>query len=93
MGLDVYFHKMKKVRASKNEQLKSIEEYSELNEQRAKKRFADFAANALKMLESAGDNSVAYAEVYNWIFPARLRAIFLFYLSQQAQLLFYLYLP
>ena len=72
MGLDIFFHKVKKVRESKNEQLKGINEYGELNNQRAKKRFADFAASALKKLEGAGDNSTAYAEVYNWIFPLKM---------------------
>lgn len=72
MGLDVYFHKVKKVRSSKNEPLKSIDEYYEINEQRAKKRFADFAMDALKRLESVKDNDAEYDKVYNEIFPGKM---------------------
>lgn len=72
MGLDIYFHKVKKVRSSKNEPLKSIDEYSELNDERAKKSFTDFAANALEKLENAKDDAAEYERIYNEIFPKKM---------------------
>jgi hypothetical protein len=70
MGLDIYGHLVKKVRHSKEESLKSIEEYETILEQRVKKRFHDFAVASICQLSVAalgGDDEYkkAYIEVFS----------------------------
>ena len=52
MGLDIFIHKVKNVRNSKYEPLKSIKEYAEINVQRAKDKIKAFADTCIKDLES-----------------------------------------
>ena len=70
MGLDVYFHKVKKVRKSKGEPLKSIEEYSEIADKRAKDRVVRFGNKVVNALERM--DADAYTEFYNKEFIAKL---------------------
>lgn len=62
MGLDIYGHLVKKVRNSKEEPLKSVEEYCKLANKRAKQRFANYAKKSIKALSSA--NEEQYPSVY-----------------------------
>lgn len=73
MGLDVYFHKVKKVRSSKSEPLKSISKYWDLVDERATKRFSDFAAESLEKLEKSKDDVGEYERIYNEIFPGKMK--------------------
>lgn len=69
MGLDIYGHLVKKVRYSKEEPLKSISEYDLILEQRAKKRFHDFAVASMCQLSVAalnGDDE--YTKAYDEVF-------------------------
>lgn len=68
MGLDVYFHKVKKARKSKDEPLKTIREYSDILNQRAKEKLAKYADKSLKKLANATDKD-EYANEYHKIFP------------------------
>ena len=68
MGLDIYFHKVKKVR-TKNEPLKTIQEYSDILNQRAKEKLAKYVDKSLKKLSHASDEG-EYANEYHKIFPA-----------------------
>lgn len=71
MGLDVYFHKVKKVR-TKNEPLKTIQEYSDILNQRAKEKLAKYVDKSLKKLNYA--RAVGeYVDEYQKIFPAGVR--------------------
>ena len=73
MGLDIYFHKVKHVRASKNEALKSVEEYNELNDKLAVARFHEFAEKAMAELTAANGNVADYERVYKSIFPTEMK--------------------
>ena len=66
MGLDIYFHKVKKVR-TKNTELKSVREYHALNNKLAKERFTKYADKVIKSLESATPEE--YTTIYNRVFP------------------------
>ena len=68
MGLDVYFHKVKKARKSKEEPLKTISEYSDILNQRAKEKLARYAKRSLKKLTNAIDKG-EYIDEYFKIFP------------------------
>ena len=68
MGLDVYFHKVKKARKSKEEPLKTISEYSDILNQRAKEKLARYAKRSLKKLTNAIDKG-EYVDEYFKIFP------------------------
>lgn len=69
MGLDIFGHLAKNVRSSKEEPLKSIEEYEDILNQRAKKRFHNFAVDSIKRLEDASvGGTEEYAKVYNEVF-------------------------
>ena len=69
MGLDIYFHKVKKARKSKEEPLKTFQEYSDILNQRAKEKLAKYADKSLKKLSRASDEG-EYANEYHKIFPA-----------------------
>jgi hypothetical protein len=68
MGLDIYFHKVKKARKSKEEPLKTISEYSDILNQRAKEKLARYAKRSLKKLTNAIDKG-EYVDEYHKIFP------------------------
>ena len=68
MGLDIYFHKVKKARKSKEEPLKTFQEYSDILNQRAKEKLAKYADKSLKKLSRASDEG-EYANEYRKIFP------------------------
>lgn len=67
MGLDIYFYKVKNVRDSKNEPLKSIQYYRSLNNKRAKDRIRAYTKRSLARLAKAND--MEYESVYKSIFP------------------------
>ena len=67
MGLDIYFYKVKNVRDSKNEPLKSIQYYRSLNNKRAKDRIGAYVRRSLARLAKA--NTTEYDNVYKSIFP------------------------
>lgn len=71
MGLDIFIHKVKRVRNSKAEPLKSINEYEKINDKRAKERFRIFAKRSLTRLE--GLSGEKYKEVYNDIFLNKIK--------------------
>ena len=73
MGLDIFIHKVKNVRNSKNEPLKSIKEYAEINEQRAKDKIKAFADTCIKDLESLKDNAESYKVAYDKIFNVKIK--------------------
>ena len=68
MGLDIYGHLVKKVRSSKEEPLKTINEYLTIADEQAKARFHEFAVASLKRMEEVKDDAKAYREVYNDVF-------------------------
>lgn len=68
MGLDIYFHKVVKVRQSKNEPLESIEHYNDLNNKRAKDRFSKYIKRVIKSLENAKSEE-EYNAIYDKVFP------------------------
>jgi len=68
MGLDIYLHKVKKARKSKEEPLKTISEYNDFLNQRAKKKLARYAKRSLKKLTNAIDKG-EYIDEYFKIFP------------------------
>ena len=53
MGLDIYFYKVVKVRQSKSEPLESIKYYNDLNNKRAKDKFAKYGKRVVSKLENA----------------------------------------
>ena len=65
MGLDIYGYLVVKARSSKNEPLKSIQEYSDLIDERAKARFREFAKETLEKLENASEGTPEYEKIYN----------------------------
>ena len=73
MGLDIFIHKVKNVRNSKNEPLKSIKEYAEINKQRAKDKIKTFADTCIKDLESLKDNAESYKVAYDKIFNVKIK--------------------
>lgn len=68
MGLDIYGHLVKKVRSSKEEPLKSIDEYAKIADEQAKARFHEFAVASMKRLEEVKDDVKKYREVYDDVF-------------------------
>ena len=68
MGLDIYFHKVKKARKSKEEPLKTFQEYSDILNQRAKEKLAKYVDKSLKKLSHASDKD-EYVDEYRKIFP------------------------
>lgn len=68
MGLDISFYKVKKARKSKQEPLKTFQEYHDINAERAKSRLKRFANKTIKRLTEA-ENAGNYDEVYKTIFP------------------------
>lgn len=72
MGLDIFIHKVKQVRKSKSEPLKSIEEYAEINNQRAKAKVKKFASTCIKDLEYLQDNAETYKVAYDKIFNVKI---------------------
>lgn len=73
MGLDIFIHKVKNVRNSKNEPLKSIKEYAEINMQRAKDKIKTFADTCIKELEYLKDNAESYKVAYDKIFNVKIK--------------------
>ena len=73
MGLDIFIHKVKNVRNSKYEPLKSIKEYAEINTQRAKDKIKAFADTCIKDLESLKDNAESYKVAYDKIFNVKIK--------------------
>lgn len=73
MGLDIFIHKVKNVRNSKCEPLKSIKEYAEINAQRAKDKIKAFADTCIKDLESLKDNAESYKVAYDKIFNVKIK--------------------
>lgn len=70
MGLDVFFHKVKRVRKSNSEPLKTIEEYGEIVNKRAKERVRRFGNRVVRSLERI--DADAYTEFYNKEFIGKL---------------------
>lgn len=68
MGLDIYFHKVVKVRQSKNEPLKDIKYYNDLNNKRAKENFAKYGKRVVSKLEKANSKE-EYKDIYDKVFP------------------------
>jgi hypothetical protein len=68
MGLDIYGHLVKKARSSKEEPLKTIEEYDDILQKRAKEKFHKFAVASLKKLEGVAGDSDEYSRIYNEVF-------------------------
>lgn len=68
MGLDIYFHKVVKVRQSKNEPLESIKHYNDLNNKRARDRFSKYIKRVIKSLENAKSEE-EYNAIYDKVFP------------------------
>ena len=79
MGLDIFIHKVKNVRNSKYEPLKSIKEYAEINTQRAKDKIKAFADTCIKDLESLKDNAESYKVAYDKIFNVKIKDYTKFY--------------
>lgn len=63
MGLDIYFRKVKKARKNRQEPLKSIDEYSRINEERARQDVSDYAFVSLDELRFAMTES-EYERIY-----------------------------
>ena len=74
MGLDIYFHKVKKARKSKDEPLKTIKEYNDILNQRAKDKAKRYAKRMIKKLGNAANDS-EYAEIYHEIFPKGMKKL------------------
>lgn len=71
MGLDIYFHKVKKVRKSKGEPFTmTLEEVNKLNDKRAKDRVRIFGKRVVNALERM--DADAYKEFYENGFLAKL---------------------
>ena len=73
MGLDIYGHLVVKARASKEEPLKSIEEYSDILEKRAKARFRNYANGMLYSLFNVKNDKEVYEGIYKSIFPEGMK--------------------
>ena len=71
MGLDIYFHKVKKARKSSNESLKSIKEYVDILDKRAKDKFLRFSKKSIDKLSNAANND-EYEEIYHNIFDKQM---------------------
>ena len=70
MGLDIFFHKVKKVRKSKSEPfVMTIEEVDKLNNKRAKDRVRKFGERVVKSLERIDSDS--YVDFYENNFIAK----------------------
>lgn len=74
MGLDVYFHRVKKARKSKDEPLKTIKEYNDILNHRAKDKAKRYAKRMIKKLGNAANDS-EYAEIYHEIFPKGMKKL------------------
>ncbi len=72
MGLDVYFHKVKKARKSKEDSLKTIREYNDILNRRAKDKVKRYAKKMIEKLGNAADD-FEYAEIYHEIFPKGMK--------------------
>ena len=72
MGLDIYFHKVKKARKSSNEPLKSIKEYVDILDKRAKDKFLRFSKKSIDKLSNAANND-EYEEIYHDIFNNQMK--------------------
>lgn len=68
MGLDIFGHLVVKARSSKDEPLKSIDDYEKILEERVRMHFHDFAVSSLEKLESVMDDVSEYERVYGEIF-------------------------
>lgn len=82
MGLDIYFHKVKKARKSSNESLKSIKEYADILDKRAKDRFLRFSKKSIDKLSNAANND-EYEEIYHNIFDKQMKKYTQFYYSYE----------
>ena len=73
MGLDIYFHKVRKVRKNALEPFRmTLRECNDLNNKRAKNAFRKYAKRAIKALENARDED-EYKAVYDTIFPKSIK--------------------
>lgn len=72
MGLDIYFHKVRKARKTSNEPLKTIGEYSDILEKRAKDKFMRFSKKSVLRLANAADEN-EYKEIYHDIFNNQMK--------------------
>ncbi len=73
MGLDIYFHKVKRVRKSRMEPFTmTVKECSELNDKRVKDKYSRYAKKALARLSAAKDKA-EYEAVYKEIFPKGMK--------------------
>lgn len=72
MGLDIYFHKVKRARKSSNEPLKSIDEYVNILDKRAKNKFLRFSKKSIDKLSNAANND-EYEEIYHNIFDKQMK--------------------
>lgn len=75
MGLDIYFHIVKKARKSKEEPMKGISEYSKLLNKRAKDRARKAAKKVLSELKSVEGNKEEYTNVYNNVFLPKVASL------------------
>ena len=74
MGLDIYFHRIKRIRKSKNDVMPSIEECSKIADKRAKDRVRKTLKKLLSDLKTSG-SSENYSEVYHNFFPNKAKKI------------------
>ena len=72
MGLDIYFHKVRKAHKSSNEPLKTIKEYADILEKRAKDKFLRFSKKSVLRLANAADEN-EYKEIYHDIFNNQMK--------------------
>ena len=72
MGLDVYFHKVKKARKSKEDSLKTIREYDDILNRRVRDKAERYAKKMIEKLGNAADD-FEYAEIYHEIFPKGIK--------------------
>ena len=68
MGLDIYFYRVANVRQSKSEPLESIKYYNDLNNKRAKDKFAKYGKRVVSKLENANSKE-EYKNIYDKVFP------------------------
>lgn len=74
MGLDVFFYKVKKVRKSKDDSLKTISEYYDILDCRAKDKAKRYAKKMIEKLGNTADD-FEYAGIYHEIFPKGMKKL------------------
>ena len=88
MGLDIFFHKVKKVRTKGEPFEMTIKEVAEYNDKKAKERFGKFYKKELKNLAAALEKGESeYEKAYKSIFPSKMskQTRFEFYYAKMAE--------